>query len=134
MNLNELRASRHDSFSAADKLVKAARESGKDLAGADLEQYQGHIAEMKNLDGLIAKCQQIGSSAQSAHFRVGGETQTANESEWVDPRSGQPIQVLRPDQRMVDLVAPQAHGDPLSLGKYLRGVVTGKWDGAHREM
>lgn len=63
MNLNELKASRQDRFAAADKMVRAARETGKDLVGADLEQYQGHIAEIKNIDNLISRCEQVGALA-----------------------------------------------------------------------
>jgi HK97 family phage major capsid protein len=59
MNLNELKASRQDRFAAADKMVRAAREAGKDLVGADLEQYQGHITEIKNIDSLISRCEQV---------------------------------------------------------------------------
>jgi HK97 family phage major capsid protein len=63
MKLHELQATRADHFSAADKLISAAREAGKDLAGADLEQYQNHLKEMQNLDGLIAKCERVGAMA-----------------------------------------------------------------------
>src|SRR5690242_3121495 len=59
MNLNEMKARRADIFSAADKLVRAARETGKDLAGAELEQYNDHIAELTNIDGLIKRHQDL---------------------------------------------------------------------------
>lgn len=59
MNRTELVVKRADHFSAADKLIKTARVAGKDLTGADLEQYQAHIQEMKSLDKLIARCDEI---------------------------------------------------------------------------
>lgn len=54
---------------------------------------------------------------------------------WTDPRTGRPVAVLKPEQKMTDL-APDSLGyeGPLSLGAYVRGVVTGKWTGAEREM
>jgi HK97 family phage major capsid protein len=59
MKLHELQATRQDHFEACESLIKKSRDAGKDLAGADLEQYQNHIREMKALDGVIARCQQL---------------------------------------------------------------------------
>lgn len=59
MKLADLQDKRAGIFAAADKLVRAARESGKDLAGAELEQYNNHIAEIRRLDPLIARCQEV---------------------------------------------------------------------------
>jgi HK97 family phage major capsid protein len=53
MNINEIRAERQDLFLAADKMVKAARESGKDLVGVDLAQYTGLLTQLKALDKQI---------------------------------------------------------------------------------
>lgn len=66
MNLNELKAKRADIFSAADKLVRAAREAGKDLAGAELEQYNNHIAEIKSTDNLIGRCEEVSALTHQA--------------------------------------------------------------------
>jgi HK97 family phage major capsid protein len=59
MNVNELKATRGDHFEAAEKLIAAARVAGKDLTGADLERYENHVKEIKNLDGVIAHCYQL---------------------------------------------------------------------------
>ncbi len=56
-----------------------------------------------------------------------------NLSGWFDPRTGQAIRVLKPEQKMSDLVNPAEYGEPLSLGKTLRGIATGRWDGAEAE-
>ena len=53
MNKNELVAERNDHFSAASKLYLAARDSGKDIAGAQLAEYNQHIEKVKSLDALI---------------------------------------------------------------------------------
>ena len=65
MNLNELRAERADTFSAAEKLINTAKQSGKDLVGAELTQYNASIARMKELDTLIARCEQVGASTSA---------------------------------------------------------------------
>jgi HK97 family phage major capsid protein len=60
MNVNELRADRLDHFNAADALIRAARQAGKDLAGAELEQFQTHIKAIKNIDALMDRSESYG--------------------------------------------------------------------------
>lgn len=55
MNINELKQQKAERKAAAEKLINAAITNGKDLAGADLEQYQGHIEAIKNVDSLLAR-------------------------------------------------------------------------------
>ena len=52
---------------------------------------------------------------------------------WVDRKTGKEIRTLRPDERLADTieVAPEQRG--LRVGKYLRGLITGRWDGAEAE-
>jgi HK97 family phage major capsid protein len=129
-NRNVLLANRAEHHDAADAMTKAAIERGRDLAGAELEQFNAHIKEIEAIDKSLAKINQDIARAKANVGRT-----EANESGWIDPRSGQPVAVLKPEQRMSDLVTPDAYGEqPLSMGKYLRGIVTGKWTGAEREM
>lgn len=132
VNYNTAKALRAEHHDAADKLTKAAVERGKDLTGAELEQFNVHIKEIEALDKQIAKHDQDKARAAAS---LPGRTAEANESGWIDPRTNQPIAVLKPSQKMSDLVTPEAYGDePLSMGRYLKGIVTGKWNGAEREM
>lgn len=140
MNLNEVLAERGDRIAAAEKLVQQARANGKDLAGSQLEEYDNLIAKIKVLDDSIKACEtargprQLNPGSMCSATGMGGP-QTANEPAWVDSRTGRPVPVLRPEQRMSDLVTPEAYGEqPLSMGNYLRGIVTGKWHGAEREL
>jgi HK97 family phage major capsid protein len=57
MNVRELRARRHDVFLAAEKIVNAAIASGHDLKGADLDQYNKHLGEIKEVDSLLARAE-----------------------------------------------------------------------------
>lgn len=52
-------------------------------------------------------------------------------SGWFDPRTGEGIRVLKPKDRMADLCTESS--EPLSLGKTIRGLATGRWDGAAAE-
>jgi HK97 family phage major capsid protein len=54
-NTNELKAKKAELKAAAEKLVNGAMESGHDLAGANLEQYQGHVTEIRNIESLLAR-------------------------------------------------------------------------------
>jgi len=148
MNCNELKAERHDHLAAADKLIKAARASGKDLTGADLEQFQQHTHRMKEIDNLLDLSERSGGpinrdrsmpgepgaglAAPRAGFVPMGFPQapTAQSEIWTDPKTGRLIPVLKAEQRMAELV--EGH-EPVSVDRYLRALITGKWNGAERE-
>lgn len=51
---------------------------------------------------------------------------------WIDPRTGQAIHVLKASDKMSDLDTA-SNGKQLSVGKCLRGIVTGRWDHAEAE-
>ena len=53
MNLNEKKAERNDVFVAAEQLVARARANKHDLSGAELAQYNGLTARLKELDATI---------------------------------------------------------------------------------
>ena len=64
MNLNEVKAERQDVYLAADALLQRAKTNKKDLAGADLAQYNAFTAQLKVLDKQIAECEQVANGAQ----------------------------------------------------------------------
>jgi HK97 family phage major capsid protein len=153
VNINELRASRNDHYLAAEKLIKAARASSKDLVGADLEQYETHISEIRRIDALMDRSESVSAGGERiismpgeplkmrpgqkftpVPFGAGAQAIVPTDA-WTDPRTGQPVCVLTPQQRMSDLAEPSAYDDgPLSLAKYVRGIVTGRWNNAEREL
>lgn len=80
MNLNEVKAERQDIFSAAEKMVLAARETGKDLVGAPLAQYNGLLAQLKTLDKQIDGLSAHGAAAHT-RVPVGQPTTYARDTE-----------------------------------------------------
>ena len=53
---------RNELLTAAEKLVDTCIARKVDLAGAELTQYNGHIAEIKNIDAQLKR------HAELAHF------------------------------------------------------------------
>jgi HK97 family phage major capsid protein len=71
MNVNSLLDERHSIRTAAERLLAQAKKSGKDLAGEELEQYNGFSAALKNIEGQIEKSEGMGARAHQ-QFRVTG--------------------------------------------------------------
>lgn len=63
MNLNEVKAERHDVYLAADELIQRAKTNKKELQGADLSHYNALIARMKDLDNQIEQCEKVRNTA-----------------------------------------------------------------------
>lgn len=125
MNPHELRAQRHDVFCAAEKLINAAKESGKDLTGANLEQYQKHVAEMRELDKLIAKCGNVGAAAHPGNGSGIVQQPGSNVEKWRDER-GRAVPILAKDQSFRLAVENQITGAPsFGFGDYIKALVSG---------
>ena len=153
MRPGDLLVDRHEHLEAAEKLIKAARNSAKDLSGNELSEYEQHVAEIKKIDATLDRLDKDRAFPitrdrtmpggprmmdEPPRFNIGAlwgrqdARANGNGEVWADPRTGQPIPILKPEQRMSDLIV--AHGEPLSFVKYLRGLVTSRWDGAPREL
>ena len=55
----QIKQLRHSAFLAADRLIRAAKAAGKDLAGSELQQYNEHLAEVRRLDDQINQSEGI---------------------------------------------------------------------------
>lgn len=66
MNINEMRAKKAELKAAAEKLINAAMSNGKDLAGAELTQYNTHVEDIKGIESMLAR------HAELASFRTDG--------------------------------------------------------------
>lgn len=123
-NLNELKASREDHFLAADKLIKAAQASGKDLAGAALAEYQGHIAEMKTITAQIKRTEEmVGHLTVNPGSMFGPGQPSA--SEWRD-QSGRPVAVLSKDQSFSLSLGDKITERPsYNFGEFVKALVKG---------
>jgi len=57
----------------------------------------------------------------------------APSARWIDRKTGKEIRTLRFDERLADTIEVPADQRGLRLGHYLRGLITGKWEGAEAE-
>lgn len=55
VNVNDLKKRKSERKLAAEKLINAAMQAGTDLKGAELTEYDGHIAEIKNIDAMLTR-------------------------------------------------------------------------------
>lgn len=103
------------------KLIAQAREIAemKDSTAEQRAQADRYLVEAGEIRAELSK----GTGRKSAYDDPAGEPET---------RSGQ-VRVITREQRMVDLLGNNPEQRGLSVGKYLRGIVTGNWDGAAPE-
>jgi HK97 family phage major capsid protein len=92
--------------------------------------FNKHVAELETRMSEVANPIKL-------HDVRGDGSETRNPHEpWVNQETGEPIKVLTGEQRMSDLI--DTHGyEPLSIGKFIRGLATSDWKGAaaeHRAM
>jgi HK97 family phage major capsid protein len=123
--LEELRAKRTTAREGADAILTRAAAEGRDLTADELVDYRGHVASERDIaDELERRTAEDIAELRAATVRRPGPTA---------PR--EPI--LTREQSVYDWA--QARGmfdaadEQLSLDRYLRGMATGRWDGAPEE-
>jgi HK97 family phage major capsid protein len=55
MNIHELNRQKAERKAAAEKLINAAMQSGHDLAGTELAEYEGHVARVREIESLVQR-------------------------------------------------------------------------------
>jgi HK97 family phage major capsid protein len=132
MTLAEIRAMRQSCRAKLEDLL--GRTSSREMSTEETQLFNDMKAEGERLASLESRYAVLESfDKPSTTNRPALITPPAKEkpgSGWIDTRTGQSIRVLKPEDRMADLVQTDEH---LSLGKTLRGIATGKWDGAQAE-
>jgi HK97 family phage major capsid protein len=129
--LEELRAKRTAARTAADAILTRAAEDpagSRDLTANELAEYQARVVEAREADdGIEAERDRELAEVRAAATRrpVGSAlprepvlTREQSVEQWCQQRG---------------LFDPPAEGERLSFDRYLRGIVTGNWDGAEHE-
>ena len=80
MRLPDLLDRKNSILSTAERLVAAAKASGKDLQGADLESYNALVATVRDLQQQIDECEPHGAAAHPFQVLVPGQTAAKHET------------------------------------------------------
>jgi HK97 family phage major capsid protein len=121
--------------------MRLTEERRAELVSRGGQLYRGALKEGRKLtDAETAELRTIEAQIDADDYEKQFGTPTPSEAqrrftESVEVRSTQRGQVLKPEQRMVDFVRgtyPAEH-EGLSLGRFVRGFITGNWDNADLE-
>jgi HK97 family phage major capsid protein len=126
--LDDLRAKRTQAREAADAVLARAATEARDLTPDELADYQARIVEQREADDAI----------EAEHDRELAELRAAATRRPAGPTL--PREPVLTREQSVEawcqqrgLFEPPAEGERLSFDRYLRGIVTGNWDGAEHE-
>jgi HK97 family phage major capsid protein len=126
--LDELRQRRTTARVAADAILTRAQEETRDLTADELRDYQARVVEQREADDAI----EAERDRELAELRAAQTRRPAGPAVPHEP-------VLTREQSVETwaqqrgLFEPPADGGRLSFDRYLRGLVTGNWDGATHE-
>jgi len=123
---------RHITLSRA--ILEAAEDEGRKRTADEEAELRRIEADMNRVEQVLAMRPpalrpEIGDRRDAPH---GGERSAAT-ARWVDPKTGKEIRTLRPNERFADVVETPPEMRGLRVGKYLRGLITGKWRDAEAE-
>ena len=125
--LDSLRDQRNTARAAQDAILTRAAEESRDLTPEELAEHGRQVAaEREAADAMDAERDRQLAELRAAPTRRPGSTATS------EP-------VLTREQSVADWLAARGAFDgyqddePLSLQRYLRGMATGRWDGADHE-
>jgi hypothetical protein len=125
--LDQLRDQRNAARTAADDILTRAAAEQRDLSPEEHEQHRAQVAaEREAADAMDAERDRQLAELRAAPTRRPGSTAAA------EP-------VLTREQSVSDWLQHRGafdayqDGEPLNLQRYLRGMATGRWDGADHE-
>jgi HK97 family phage major capsid protein len=125
--LEELRQRRTELRQSTDEVLTRASSEGRDLSPEEWQDYQARTSELREVDDqLEAERDREVAELRAATVRRPGPT---------SPREP----VLTREQSVYDwcqtrgMFQPPEGGRPPSFDRYLRGIVSGDWEGAEQE-
>jgi HK97 family phage major capsid protein len=125
--LDQLRSQRAAARSAADEILTRAATEQRDLTAEEATAYRDQVTAEREANDRIEQAH----AAELAELRAAATRRPGPQA----PREP----VLTREQSVYDWLAtrgafePPAEGEHLSFDRYLRGVATGRWDGATHE-
>jgi HK97 family phage major capsid protein len=133
LNLSEIRnyddaiAEKNDRLKQMEGLINARKKDSRDFTEDESKRYNTLVDEVKSLnvhaDSLLS---------EERRLYKGLDKRTVSGDQWINRETGNPVNVLQRDHKLADNL-PDGSPRDLSLGKYIRGMITGNWTGAEAE-
>jgi HK97 family phage major capsid protein len=127
--LDDLRQRRATAREAADAILERAAAETRDLAAAELADYQAHVVEQREADDAI----EAERDRELAELRAAATRRPAGPAVPREPVLTREQSVEQWAQQRGMFEPPAAGERAPSFDRYLRGIVTGNWDGAEQE-
>ncbi len=132
VDINELYRQRGKLLGEEQALLKQIEGEGRDLSIEERLQYEKIMDEVRKLGTKIAVAEEKREAERN------GNGSSNNSAPWLpDPNPGYrtreegEVRTLKPSEKLSDIYRSK---EPLSMGKYIRGIVTGNWEGAENEL
>lgn len=106
----------------------------RELTQEDKQKYDGFEKEFDKVDEqyrLYKKQEE--RELEEAEKRHAAPAVKGSAGSWIDVRSGKPLDVLTRNQNLSSLIKSEKDEPEISLGKTVRGLITGDWQGAMEE-
>lgn len=127
LNIEKMREMRASYMGSALKILDGVKQRGGDLKPAEAKDFDGLVVKIESLDAAITKEQAVWDLQAEDAFRAIGRTSGSSR------RSDGGLLILGPKDSLTRFGNEQ-NDEELNLGRYLRGIVTGNWDGAAAEL
>lgn len=129
---------RQDTVDAMRSLLNKVDEEHRDLTSSEETEYRSMERNVRKLQLDISEKKDELRAAGITRFPGDGPLAPSIMGDGFSSDNGEEIRMLRPDEKIADHVRYRSIGmeereGSLSFGRYIRGIVTGDWDGAEHE-
>jgi len=135
----ELARKRTELVEKMENLASTAESENRDFTVAEQEKWDNLDAECARITAQIRRIDQAERHKASLQvIQIEDRLASNRQQAWFDPRSKRPLRVFGKGERLTDacesnLLPGGISASDLSLGRYLRGLASGNWDGAEAE-
>lgn len=128
MNFKELRAKRDSYANTMRNILNGAEKENRGLTAAESRDFDGLKVKAEDLSTTLSRASQLGEMRADIERPVTSGADGATEGGMIygrNLRSGDEVRTLARNEAIAD----QPYNGP-GLGTYVRGLVTGRWNGA----
>lgn len=133
----QIKERRHEIHLHLTEMNQKAKKEKRDFNDSETREYEQLNEEFNQLGGKLFEVEKREAEEMASAMRhIKGQGivigDTSMPETWIDTRTGQPINVISRDQNYSDFI-PREKRSSFSLGKAVKGIITGNWNGAENE-